>query len=212
MSATKQKYNSRHETITMPEYGRHVQKMVEYAISLEDRVLRNRCARQIVRTMASLQPERRERPGDDQVYWDHLALIAQFRLDVDYPKGTITQERANALPERVPYTDHHIKYRYYGYHIEGMIKHVCTMPVGRERAMLEYFIATQMKRGYMTWNNEVVEDLRIFQDLYALSEGQIMLTPENCKIIINPNTIDRGGKQRVSKKQAGRVMSHPRKK
>ncbi len=185
----------------MPEYGRHIQKMVEYAIGIEDRSVRNRCARQIVRTMAGLLPERRERADSDQVYWDHLALISGFRLDVDYPEGTITQEKINSRPAPAPYPSHRIRYRYYGHIIEGMIQHVCTLPMGRERAMLEYFIATQMKRSYMTWNSEVVEDLKIFKDLYELSEGQIMLTPENCKIIINPNSIDRGGKQRVGKRQ-----------
>lgn len=194
-------YNSRLSPITMPEYGRHIQKMVEYAISIEDRERRNRTAATIVRTMMGLAPERRETPESDQVYWDHLALISGFRLDIDYPEGTITQEKVENAPTSIPYTDHNIRFRYYGHIIEGMIQHACQMPEGKERAALEYFIATQMKRSYMTWNSDVVDDLKIFKDLFELSQGQIMLTPENCKIIINPNSIDKGGKQKVSKKQ-----------
>lgn len=162
--------------------------------------MRNRVAQTIVRTMAGLVPERREGVDDDQVYWDHLALISQFRLDIDYPEGTITAERHNALPEPIPYPSNQVRFRYYGHLIESMIKHACGMQQGRERAALEYFIATQMKRSYMTWNSETVDDLKIFKDLFELSEGRIMLTPENCKLIINPNSIDRGGKQKVSKK------------
>lgn len=194
-------YNSKLDPITMPEYGRHVQHMVEYAISIESRAARNKAARAIVRTMMGLVPDRREAPDSDQVYWDHLALISGFRLDIDYPEGTITQEKAQRRPERIPYINNRVRFRYYGHIIEGMIKRVCEMPVGRERAMLEYFIATQMKRSYMTWNSDTVDDIKIFKDIFELSEGQIMLTPENCKIIINPNSIDRGGKQKVSKKQ-----------
>ncbi len=194
-------YNSKLNPITLPEYGRHIQKMVEYAISIEDREARNRCARTIVRTMMGLAPERRESPDSDQVYWDHLALISKFQLDIDFPEGTITQEKLESKPERTPYVANRIRFRYYGHIIEGMIKKACTMPMGRERASLEYFIATQMKRSYMTWNSDTVDDVKIFKDLFELSEGQIMLTPENCKLNINPNSIDRGGKQKVSKKQ-----------
>lgn len=184
----------------MPEYGRHVQKMVDFALSVEDRDRRNMLAYTIVRTMQGLVPELSETNGGEQVYWDHLAIISGFRLDVDYPEGTVTQEQFEQPIEKPSYTTHRIHYRYYGYLIEGMIKRICAMPMGRERAELEYFVALQMKRGYMTWNSEIVEDLKIFKDLYELSEGQIMLTPENCKLSINPNSIDKGGKQKVSRK------------
>ena len=75
-----------------------------------------------------------------------------------------------------------------------MIQRVCQMEMGPERAAAEYFIALQMKRDYMTWNQENVEDIKIFKDLFELSDGQILLTPENCKININPNTIDKPAK------------------
>lgn len=189
--------------IIMPEYGRNVQNMVAHAITISDREARNRCAQHIVRTMMGLVPERREHPDSDQVYWDHLALISNFELDIDYPEGTITQEKLISKSQPMPYVRHHIRFRYYGHLIEGMIRKACEMPVGRERATLEFFIATQMKRSYMTWNSEIVDDLKIFKDLYELSQGQIMLTPENCKIVINPNSIDRGGRQRLGKRPAG---------
>lgn len=194
-------YNNKLTPIAMPEYGRHIQKLVQYCMSIEDRDKRNLCARKIVRTMSGLSPERRETPDSDTVYWDHLAIISGFKLDIDYPEGTITEDRMLEKPKPLPYINNRIKFRYYGHIIEGMIKKVCKMEVGRERAMLEYFIATQMKRSYMTWNSDTVDDLQIFKDLFELSEGEIMLTPENCKLVINPNSIDRGGRQKVSKKQ-----------
>lgn len=194
-------YSSKLEAIRLPEYGRNIQKMVEYAISIEDRSRRNSIAYSIVRTMQGLVPERVDTPNGEQVYWDHLAIISDFKLDVDYPEGTVTQEKLAEPIDKPLYAGQQIRYRYYGHIIEGMIKSACEMPQGKERASLEYFIAVQMKRGYMTWNSEVVDDLKIFKDLYELSEGQIMLTPENCKLVINPNSIDKGGKQKVTKKQ-----------
>lgn len=188
----------------MPEYGRHIQNMVNYCMQIEDREARNRCARTIVRTMSGLVPERRERPDSDQVYWDHLALISKFQLDVDYPEGTVTQERHSEKADKLPYATGKLRYRYYGSIIEGMIDRVRSMEQGPERASLEYFIALQMKRSYMTWNSDTVDDLKIFKDIFEISEGDIMLTPENCKLSINPNSIDRSGRQRVSKKQLKR--------
>lgn len=192
------------EPITMPEYGRHIQNMVNYCIKLEDREARNRCARTIVRTMSGLLPDRREHPDSDQVYWDHLALISNFELNIDYPEGTVTQEKLKNKANKVPYSSHQVRFRYYGSIIEGLIKRVRTMEQGSERAALEYFIALQMKRSYMTWNSDTVDDLKIFKDIFELSEGEIMLTPENCRLSINPNSIDRAGKQKVSKKQLKR--------
>lgn len=190
-------YNNKLEAIRVPEYGRHIQKMVDFVIALPDRERRNRIALSIVRTMRGLAPELAETPSGEQIYWDHLALISDFKLDIDYPEGTLTRERLDVAIEKPSYTTHRIRFRYYGRLIEGLVQEVCKMPMSRERAELEYFIALQMKRGYMTWNSEVVDDLKIFKDLYELSEGQILLTPENCKLVINPNSIDKGGKQRV---------------
>lgn len=187
-------YNNQLPSITLPEYGRHIQNMVNYCKGIEDRQERNACARSIVQAMEAIVPERGASLDKQTIYWDHLAIISGFELDVDYPEGTITQEEILHKAEKPDYPGHFIKYRYYGHFIEGMIQRVCQMEAGPERAAAEYFIALQMKRDYMTWNQTHVEDLKIFKDLFELSEGQILLTPENCKLNINPNTIDKPGK------------------
>lgn len=198
-------YSNQLESVRLPEYGRHLQQLVDWATTLPTREQRNEAAWNIVRTMQILQPRHADATGGSpQIYWDHLAMISEFRLDVDYPQGTITQERLDTRAEKPTYISHRIHFRYYGHIIEQMIKYACGLPQGAQRSALEYFIAVQMKRGYMTWNSEIVDDLKIFKDLYELSEGEILLTPENCKLVINPNSIDRGGKQKVSKKQQGK--------
>lgn len=193
-------YNSKLEPIALPEYGRNVQNMVRHCMNIEDRDQRNRAAQRIIHAMRALSPSHLEAEGAENIYWDHLAIISDFKLDIDYPEGTITEEKARAKIDRLPYTSHKARFRYYGHIIEGMIERVCKMEPGKQRAMLEYFIALQMKRSYMTWNRDTVEDLTIFKDLFVLSDGAIMLTPENCKLVINPNSIDRGGKQKIPKK------------
>ena len=187
-------YNNQLPPITMPEYGRNIQQMVAHCKSLEDREERNRCARTIIRAMEAIVPEKSTALDKETIYWDHLAIMADFDLDVDYPEGTITREAILHQSQKPDYPGHFIKYRYYGHFIEGMIQRVCQMEMGPERAAAEYFIALQMKRDYMTWNQENVEDIKIFKDLFELSDGQILLTPENCKLNINPNTIDKPGK------------------
>ena len=187
-------YNNQLPPIILPEYGRHIQNMVAHCKGIEDREERNACARSIIRAMEAIVPEKGAGADKETIYWDHLAIMADFDLDVDYPEGTITREAILHQSQKPDYPGHFIKYRYYGHFIEGMIQRVCQMEMGPERAAAEYFIALQMKRDYMTWNQENVEDIKIFKDLFELSDGQILLTPENCKLNINPNTIDKPGK------------------
>ena len=187
-------YNNQLPPITMPEYGRNIQQMVAHCKSLEDREERNRCARTIIRAMEAIVPEKSTALDKETIYWDHLAIMADFELDVDYPAGTITREEITLKTDKPEYPGHYIRYRYYGYLLVEMIHKVCQMEVGSERSAAEYFMAMQMKRDYMTWNQETVEDIKIFKDLFELSDGQILLTPENCKLNINPNTLDRPGK------------------
>lgn len=168
--------------------------MVAYCKTIEDREARNACARSIIRSMEAIVPEKGAGLDSETIYWDHLAIMADFELDIDTPEGTITKEAIQHTTQKPDYPGHFIKYRYYGHFIEGMIQRVCAMGIGPERAAAEYFIALQMKRDYMTWNQSVVEDIKIFKDLFELSDGQILLTPENCKLNINPNTIDKPGK------------------
>ncbi len=201
----------------MPEYGRHIQDMVLHCLELQDGNERLECAKAIVRAMSLVAPEKQdaeERETNEKeelassanVYWDHLAIISQFELKDICPEGTISQEEYEKSHQKVklPYMEHKIRYRYYGHLIENAIEKACEMPEGsEERRYLEYSIARQMKRNYMTWNSDIVGDIKIFTDLYELSKERIMLTPENCpKLNVNPNSIER---QHLSdKKNKGR--------
>ncbi len=211
--------------VIMPEYGRHIQDMVLHCLSIIDVEERRQCARQIVKTMLNVAPEKSSPEvnnakgvmdniddmevflDETNVYWDHLAIISEFRLIDICPKGTITLEeyQRNKQSIKQDYPSSSIRYRYYGKIIEEAIKKVCEMPKDSpERKELEQVIALQMKRSYMTWNNVHVTDVKIFTDLFELSEEQIILTPEtNPKLVVNPNSIvaeNKSNKNRSAKK------------
>ncbi len=225
--AQKETHKYQSTAIIMPEYGRHIQDMVLHCIELKDADERLRCAKTIVKAMSLVAPEKielKEREAYEKsdenfsdsanVYWDHLAIISQFELKDICPEGTISQEEYEKSHQKIklPYMSHNIRYRYYGHLIENAIEKACAMPQGSEkRRYLEFAIARQMKRNYMTWNSDIVGDLKIFTDLYELSKERIMLTPENCpKLNINPNSIerqtiyDKKGKGRNNKRQTNK--------
>ena len=123
-------YNNQLPPITMPEYGRNIQQMVAHCKSLEDREERNRCARTIIRAMEAIVPEKSTALDKETIYWDHLAIMADFELDVDYPAGTITREEITLKTDKPEYPGHYIRYRYYGHLLVEMIHKVCQMEVG----------------------------------------------------------------------------------
>ena len=120
-------YNNQLPTIILPEYGRHIQNMVAHCKTITDREERNACARSIIRSMEAIVPEKGAGIDKETIYWDHLAIMSDFELDVDYPEGTITKEAIQHEAQKPEYPGHFIKYRYYGHFIEGMIQRVCAM-------------------------------------------------------------------------------------
>lgn len=175
------KYNSELKVLALPEYGRHIQNMVDYCKTIENREERNYCARSIIKVMHNMLPELQIDNGNNQnVYWDHLAIMSNFSLDVDYPEGTIKQEQLYTEPQPVEYPDNDIIYRHYGHILQSLIEKASEMEPGKEREELSYLIANQMKRSYATWNKPEVSDFKIFKDLYEFSDGTIELTEENC--------------------------------
>lgn len=183
-------YNSKMEPLAIPEYGRNIQNMVNHCMTITDREERNKCAQSIIVIMGNMFPERRENNDSKHILWDHLAIMSGFKLDIDYPMVIISKELLERKPQSVPYSDNDIVYRHYGHLIQEMIQKACSMEQGEERHALELFIANQMKRSYLTWNKDAVDDYKIFKDLYELSEGRIELTEDTCRLSVS-NTSER---------------------
>lgn len=171
-------YNTDLEPVILPEFGRNVQEMVEYCVSLQDRDERTRCAYAIVGIMANLFPHLVGEKHDYTQIWDQINIISRFRLDIDFPCEVITQERLNPKPEKIPYTASAMRYRHYGKNIEKMIETVADMEPGEEKDILISLIAHHMKKLQLIHNKEGVDDAKILKDLREYSKGKIDLDPQ----------------------------------
>ena len=176
------KYNTQEKVLPMPEYGRAVQKMVDHAITIEDRAERQRCANTIIAVMGNMFPQLRDVADFNHKLWDHLAVMADFKLDIDYPYEVVAPGALHPVPERLPYPKGNIRYRHYGRCIEEMMKKACDMPDGAERDELLRLIAAQMKKEYILWNKDNVEDSKIIEDIREYSNGQICLSEEKLNL------------------------------
>lgn len=176
------KYNTQEKALPMPEYGRAVQKMVDHAVTIEDRAERQRCANTIIAVMGNMFPQLRDVVEFKHKLWDHLAIMADFKLDIDYPYELADPSTLHPTPEQLPYPKGNIRYRHYGRCIEEMIEKACEMPDSEERNELLRLIAAQMKKEYVLWNKDSVEDSRIVEDIREYSNGQICLSEESLNL------------------------------
>ena len=169
-------YNTERPKLFIPEYGRHFQKMVDHAVSIADREERNKVAKAIISVMGNLQPHLRDVPDFQHKLWDQLFIMSDFKLDVDSPFPITSQEVLQQRPEPLEYPQNHPKYRFYGNNIKRMIDVAVKWEKGDMRSGLEYAIANHMKKCYLNWNKDSVEDIVIFEHLKELSSGEIDLS------------------------------------
>ena len=169
------KYNTEGKRLTLPEYGRNIQNMVDYCVTIQDREERKRCANTIINIMGNMFPHLRDVNDFKHILWDHLAIMSDFKLDIDYPYEIVKKENLYTRPPRIPYKNSRIRYRHYGKTLELMIKKATEYPEGPEKDQLVRLLATQMKKSFLTWSKESVDDRKIFKDLDELSYGKIVL-------------------------------------
>lgn len=167
----------------MPEYGRQVQQMVEHCLTLPTREERNEGARAIIDTICRLFPQQRSNPEWRAKLWDHLAIMSDFKLDIDYPAPPVTPESLNSRPAPMEIPQHRIAKRVYGANILKLIHTATEMPADDpDRRELEILIANHLKKLMLAENPENATDKRVLADLAQLSEGQIVLTPEEAQL------------------------------
>ena len=171
-------YNTERSKLFIPEYGRHFQKMVDHAVSIADREERNKVAQSIISVMGNLQPHLSDVPDFQHKLWDQLFIMSDFKLDVDSPFPITSKEVLQQRPEPLEYPQNFPKYRFYGNNIKRMIDVAVSWEKGDMRDGLEYAIANHMKKCYLNWNKDSVEDSAIFGHLKELSDGQIDLAPD----------------------------------
>jgi hypothetical protein len=182
-------YNTQRNRLVLPEYGMRV----------EDRDERNRLAKAIIAIMGNMNPHLRDISDFKHKLWDHLAIMSHFQIDIDSPYEIPTPKILTEKPRIVPYSTNGIKYKHYGRVIELMIEEAIKMPEGREKEELTKIIANHMKKSYLTWNRDVVDDEVILKDLEKLSGGQLQIV-EGTKLN-DTREIFKSRKKRMQKKK-----------
>ena len=175
-------YNTQRKKMELPEYGRSVQNMVDHALTIEDREERQRCANTIINIMGGMFPHLRDVPDFKHKLWDHLAIMSDFKLDIDYPFEIVKKENLQTKPHKVEYLNAPIRYRHYGRILEGLIKKAMEMEDEEKRKALVRLLAIQMKKDQNNWNKDGVEDQKIVDDLREYSNGVIDLKAEDLNL------------------------------
>jgi hypothetical protein len=193
-------YNTERSKLVIAEYGRNIQKMIDYATTIEDREKRNKTARIIVNIMAQMNPHVRENEDYMHKLWDHLHYIADFKLDVDSPYPPPARDTFQKKPERIAYSDNKITFRHYGKYVERMIEKISEMEDGEAKDQMIQVIANHLKKSYLNWNRDSVNDETIFKHLEELSGGRLKLT-EDQQLLSTNEILSRnrsGGKRKQS--------------
>lgn len=176
-------YNSERQHLIIPEYGRHLQKLIDQATVIEDKVERNKVANYIIQVMGSLNPHLRDVPDFQHKLWDQIFIMSDFRLDVDSPYPIPSREVLQLKPEVLQYPQNFPKYRFYGNNIKYMIDVANQWEEGELKSALVKVIANHMKKSYLSWNKDTVKDDVIFEHLYELSDGKINLTQSSEELL-----------------------------
>ena len=168
-------YNTQRERIKLNEYGREIQQMVDYCVSIPDREERQVCAEAIIDTMRKMNPSDQNINDRMQTLWDHLALMSDFKLDIDYPVEITTAEQMASKPEPVAYPNTRIPVRHYGRALFELFDTLKTMEPGEERDTLVRMTANQMKRCLLLWGHGNGDDEKVADDLARFTDGLIQL-------------------------------------
>ena len=183
-------YNTSRNSLAIKEYGRNVQKMIEYAISIKDRQKRTETAKAIIRVMAEIHPDTKENTNETDLHnqsmdywrklWDHLFIISNYRLDVDSPFPKPKSEDKSIHKIQHHYEKSKITFRTYGRNMEAIIKKVAQYPMPQREAMGK-ILANHLKKLYLLYNRNTVNDDMIINQLKELSGGNIVL-PEDFQL------------------------------
>lgn len=188
-------YNTSRKKLVLPEYGRNIQKMVDHIMAQPDKTERNRLAQALINVMGNLNPHLRDIHDFKHKLWDHLAIMSDFKLDIDYPYEIPVPESFQEKPGRVDYPQSSIRFKHYGKILERMLEYAVNMPENDEKKALVQVVGNHMKKSFLTWNRDTVDDEVILKDLHILSRGKIELD-ETYKLEETREILNKGKKKK----------------
>lgn len=196
-------YNTQREKLILPEYGREIQKMVDYCMTIPDRDERLACAQTIVDTMEHMNPDVRQNDNYEQKLWDQLAIMSDFKLDIDWPVDISGAHVIQEKPQPMKYPMTNIPVRHYGKLVFELFEKLKTMEPGEERDQLIAITANQMKRDLMQWGHGLSDDEKVADDLARYTDGKVQLDLNNFQFEkMDPHEMtaaNNGGKKRKKK-------------
>ena len=166
-------YNTERDHLIIPEYGRHVQKMIAHATQLKDKTEQQKCVNAIIAFMGQRNPHLRDIKDFTHKLWDHLFIMSDFKIDVQSPYPKPEREKLAARPEKMSYPKQKIRFPFYGVNIEKMVAYAIQMEDGELKETMAGMIANHMKKDYICWNKAFVDDDTILKHLNQLSEGKV---------------------------------------
>lgn len=204
-------YNSDRNQLVIPEYGRHVQKMVEHCLEEKDKNKRTQMAQRIVDVMGNMNSNHRDSNDFQQRLWDQLFIISDFRLDVDSPYPMPDRDEIFKKPEPLEYPQNFPKYRFYGNNISLMIDEAIKVEDGKLKEALVYNIANHMKKCFLNWNRDSVKDSVIFKHLEELSGGKLTLKPDDETLSVTSDLIKNHPKKKFKKNYRSKSRKYTKK-
>src|SRR4029077_13578462 len=199
-------YNTTRNYLIMREYGRHIQKMIEYVLTIEDPEERQKNAHIVIELMGFLNPHLKNVEDFRHKLWDHLFLVSDFKLDVKSPYPIPTRETLKSKPDPLPYPKRHPKFSHLGKNLEVIIQKALKEENPEKRLGFANAIAYYMKLAYNNWHKELVHDDAIQSELTNITHGQLEFTNTPFVKAFRPQqeNRDRGyGKQRGKFQQRG---------
>jgi hypothetical protein len=204
-------YNTQRKKLVFPEYGRHIHKLVDLCMEIEDKEERTRNAYAIVTIMGSMHPHLRDIPDFKHKLWNHLAIMTDFKLDIDWPYDLPDKEEINQPPERVPYSTDKMIFKHYGHNLEQMLNKINNLETDEEKEALINLLANHMKKLVVTYKKEHVNDEVIFNDIKKITEGKVKIKDDlvlNDGWDMNPNQNQNSSSRTVKKKRGTRKRSY----
>lgn len=174
-------YNSRREDLKIPEYGRHVQRMILHIKTLEDKAVRQELAEGMVKLMLQMGPAEKKSPEYANKMWTHMLQIAEWELDVDVPEGVESRESVEEVKVnvKVDYPKPVKRYRHYGQYIQDLIDKALKMEEGEKKQEFVRIIGSYMKTAYKQWNRDhYINDESVLEDIKIITKGELSLSED----------------------------------
>lgn len=202
-------YNTQKKKLLLPEYGRNIQKMVDHIMTITDRQERTRAAKTIIDVMGNLYPHLRDVPDFRHKLWDHLAIMTEFKLDIETPYPLPSLEKLHEKPERLPYGSNRIRFRHYGKSVEKLIEKIRETEDPDQKKALIVLTANHMKKSFLTWNKDSVEDEQIYNDINTYY-GSTLILPEGMTLSNPKDLLQKKSKPSSNKPMTNKQAANPK--